>query len=133
LNAIALTDYTSGTDVTTAQMLFYYIQMNGLNSLREIGEDISASTISYYNDRADGFALFLLITMILGIAFLVLTSFLIIPKIFNVNRTNMKVLSLFGYIPPEEVEELADRCEQYIQVYLDEIAARRNYSYIGSK
>ncbi len=107
--------------------------MNGLNSLREIGEDISASTISYYNDRADGFALFLLITMILGIAFLVLTSFLIIPKIFNVNRTNMKVLSLFGYIPPEEVEELADRCEQYIQVYLDEIAARRNYSYIGSK
>jgi len=71
--------------------------------------------------------------MILGIAFLIMVSFIIIPKIFNVNRTNMKVLSLFGYIPPEEVEELADRCEHFIQVYLDEIAARRNYSYVGSR
>jgi len=133
MNSIPLADYTSGTTVTQAQKLFSYIQMNGLNSIREISADISADTISYYNDRADSLSLFLLITMILGIAFLVMTSLLIIPKIFNVNRTNMKVLSLFGYIPPEEVEELADRCEQYIQVYLDEIAARRNYSYIGSR
>lgn len=70
--------------------------------------------------------------MIIGIVFLCLTQLIIIPKIFSVNKTNMKVLSLFGYIPPEEVEELAEKCETYMETFLDEISAKRGYSYLES-
>jgi len=101
-----------------------------LNQLRPNAEFIASSFVNYYNDETDSLSLFHLITLILGIVFLAIPQLFIIPKIFSVNKTNMKVLSLFGYIPPEEVEELAEKCEEYIEVYLDEITARREYSYI---
>lgn len=51
-----------------------------------------------------------------------------IPIVFSVHRTNNKVLSLFGYIPIDEINELAGRCERYIQKYLDEYQERRDFS-----
>jgi len=39
----------------------------------------------------------------------------------------MKVLSLFGYIPPDEVHELARQCQQYLSVYLDDMIIERSF------
>jgi len=54
--------------------------------------------------------------------------FIMLPKIFSVNKTNMKVLSLFGYILPDEIKKLADKCEVYMEEYLDEAAIHKEYS-----
>ncbi len=46
----------------------------------------------------------------------------------------MKVLSLFGYIVPEEVKKLADKCQQYMEDHLDEVDIQKEYSsYLYSK
>lgn len=37
---------------------------------------------------------------------------------FSVIKTNNKVLSLFGYIPIEEIKELTSRCEIFIKDFL---------------
>jgi len=66
--------------------------------------------------------------MLIGIAFLLAAIFIMLPKIFSVNKTNMKVLSLFGYILPDEVQKLADKCENYMEEYLDEAAIHKEYS-----
>jgi len=41
----------------------------------------------------------------------------------------MKVLSLFGYIPFTEVAELANQCERYMNIYLDDFAAKKTYQH----
>lgn len=37
---------------------------------------------------------------------------------FSVIKTNNKVLSLFGYIPIEEIKELTFRCELFTKEFL---------------
>ena len=87
----------------------------------EGSEYSSEAFYQYYYDQPRIFSQFLLTTMIVAITILVLIQLFVIPKIFTVNKTNMKVLSLFGYIPPAEVHELAESCQQYLKTYLDEV------------
>ena len=133
LNDIPLADYHNLGTITDAEKYFYFVTRNGMNQMRINTENIASSIVGFYNNQTDSLSTFLLVTMILGIVFIAVPQLFIIPKIFSVNKTNMKVLSLFGYIPPEEVEELAERCEQFILIYLDEITAKREYSYMESK
>lgn len=119
-----------GTD--SAEIPFYYVQRNGLNALRT-GIKTKADLIyQKYTDRIDYYMRFAIITMSVAILFIIIAQFLMLPKIFSVNKTNMKVLALFGWIPPEEVDELAEKCEHYMITYLDEITAKREDSYYES-
>jgi hypothetical protein len=63
--------------------------------------------------------------MILGIIFLFLSQFVLIPKVFEVHKMNNKVISLFGMIPPEEIRGLAIRCEKFMSGYLEDRADKR--------
>lgn len=44
--------------------------------------------------------------MIAGLAITVICTGLIIPIIFKINSANSVVLSIFGFIPPEDISEL---------------------------
>lgn len=58
--------------------------------------------------------------MILGIIFLVISQVFLIPIVFSVNKTNNKVLSLFGIIPEQEIRVLVSKCENYMSEHLDD-------------
>lgn len=44
--------------------------------------------------------------MIVSVMILIVTHVIVLPILFNVDKTNNKVLSLFGLIPVEEIKEL---------------------------
>ena len=58
--------------------------------------------------------------MILGIIFVFCAQIILVPIVFSVHKTNNKVLSLFGYIPPAEITELAGKCERFIINHLED-------------
>ena len=58
--------------------------------------------------------------MILAIVFLVISQLILIPIVFQVIKTNNRVLSLFGFIPSSEIKELAVKCEKFIQEFLSQ-------------
>ena len=58
--------------------------------------------------------------MILGIVFVLFAQLILVPIVFSVDKTNNKVLSLFGYIPPLEIGELAGKCEKFITNYIED-------------
>jgi len=127
------TEFYDGNQLTQAQISLFYLKESGLEVLRNMSERVSIFYTNYYLSRTEVFSKFDLVTMILGITFIVLAQLIIVPKIFSVNTTNMKVLSLFGYILPQEVQKLADQCENYIYTYLDELALKEDSSYLESK
>ena len=49
---------------------------------------------------------------------LIITQIILIPIVFSVIKTNNKVLSLFGFIPVQEIKELTARCELFIKEFL---------------
>lgn len=55
-----------------------------------------------------------MIIFIVTVSIVSITSFALLPMIFNVNKVRIKVLSLFVDIPQASVDELADRCEEFI-------------------
>jgi len=119
--------------LTEPQRALYFLKESGLETLRNMSERVCDFYINYYLNRRDIFSKFNLISMILGIVFIVVAILIVVPKIFSVNTTNMKVLSLFGYISPQEVQKLADQCEDFIYNYLDELALKEDSSYVESK
>ena len=66
--------------------------------------------------------------MIIGLIILFISQIVLIPIVFSVQRTNNRVLSLFGYIPTREIKELAGRCERFIQKYLEDYQEKKEYS-----
>jgi hypothetical protein len=64
--------------------------------------------------------------MILGIVFLFISQFILIPIVFNVHKTNNRVLSLFGIIPTSEIKELAVKCEKFMVNYLEDKGEKKD-------
>ena len=58
--------------------------------------------------------------MAIAVFFLVISQVILIPIVFQVHKTNNRVMSLFGIIPIAEIKELAAKCERYIQKFLED-------------
>ncbi len=125
---IPFSEFHSADGYTTAESAFYYLRRNGLTTLRAASESVVLQYSGYYEEKSHQMSDFFLATMLVGIVFLLAAMLIMLPKIFSVNKTNMKVLSLFGYILPQEVQKLAEKCEQYMEEHLDEAAFQREYS-----
>lgn len=127
----ALTNVSSGTlntslGSTSTIKNFYYIYYNGLTVLRSGSEDIADVFYGFYKDLASKFLKTTLIIMILGILFLVGSQGILIPIVFNVHKTNNRVLSLFGKIPLTEIKELSVKCENFMQKNLEDNNDKRD-------
>lgn len=108
------------TDIQATQKNFFYVQTNGLGILRRGSIYIASLFFDFYYGLADTFQKEFMVIMILGIIFLCLAIFILIPIVFSVHKTNNRVLSLFGTIPLLEIRELASKCEKYISNFLED-------------
>ena len=61
-----------------------------------------------------------MVFMILGLVILTTSLFLIIPTIYQISKANKMVISVFGYIPVEDIGELIYQSEAYLNIFLDE-------------
>ena len=114
-----MADFRSLT-IGDTQKHFFYLENNGLNVLRDGSIFIANRFYDFYYDLTYKSETKLRIIMILGIVFLTVAIGVLIPIVFSVQKTNNKVLSLFGIIPMIEIKELSDKCEKYINNFLEE-------------
>jgi hypothetical protein len=110
----SLASFLSTSDLDSTVKNFFFVKRNGLGPLRKGSEDTAQQFFSYYSDLTSNYQNRFKIIMIVGLIILVLSQFILIPIVFEVHRTNNKVLSFFGYIPRDEISELAAKCERFI-------------------
>ena len=124
-----LTNSNSETSVKN----FYFLKKNGMGPLRAGSEAEAENFYNYYIRKTETYNTIFLIIMIVGIVILVISEMILIPIVFSVHKTNNRVLSLFGYIPEDEIDELVAKCKEYMESYLDEHKDQRDYSFDGSE
>lgn len=127
----SLTDI-NGTTSVPAVKNFFFVRKNGLGPLRQGSEAEADNFYNYYLDKSDSYNTLFLVLMIVGLVLLVISELILIPIVFSVHKTNNRVLSLFGYIPSNEIDDLAAKCEEYMQNYLEDHKERRDYSFEAS-
>jgi len=120
---------TSDTNVKN----FIFVQKNGLGPLRDGSEKEAEIFYKYYVDKTGDYNVIFVVIMVVGIVVLVISELILIPIVFSVHKTNNRVLSLFGYIPTNEIDQLAAKCEEYMEKYLEDHKERRDYSFEGSE
>ncbi|EGR31396.1 PAS domain S-box family protein [Ichthyophthirius multifiliis] len=106
--------------IDSTQKNFYYIVQNGLSILRQGSEKLSIEIYYYYYNKIIGLETIFIVLMALGISFVILSQFVLIPIIFQIQSANIKVLSLFGMIHISEIKELASKCEVFTGIFLEE-------------
>ncbi|EAR83935.1 PAS domain S-box protein (macronuclear) [Tetrahymena thermophila SB210] len=112
-----LTTPNPGYQESTSKNI-YYLRQNGLFVLKDAAYTIAQNFYNFYYNMVDGYVTNYRVVMIIAIIFLVISQLILIPIVFNVIKTNNRVLSLFGYIPNSEIKELAMKCERFIQDFL---------------
>lgn len=112
---------------------FYFVVKNGLGPLRDGSEKEAEIFYNYYIDKTKDYNTVFVVIMVVGIVVLIISELILIPIVFSVHKTNNRVLSLFGYIPVNEIDQLAAKCEEYMEKYLEDHKERRDYSFEGSE
>jgi len=112
---------------------FYFVVKNGLGPLRDGSEKEAEIFYNYYVGKTSDYNVVFVVIMVVGIVVLVISELILIPIVFSVHKTNNRVLSLFGYIPVNEIDQLAAKCEEYMEKYLEDHKERRDYSFEGSE
>ena len=115
----SLSSFNSTSDVESTIKNLYFVVQNGLGPLRFGSEAIAKIFYDFYYSRLSYWTNTFQLIMILGIIFVFCAQLILIPIIFSVHKTNNKVLSLFGYIPPFEIKELVGKCEIFIVNFLE--------------
>lgn len=129
----SLASFAGSTEVESTVKNFYFVMTNGLGNLRTGAENDSLNYYNFYYDDLNTFNIDFAVMMACGIACLLFFEFLLIPIVFSVQRTNNKVLSLFGYIPISDINELANKCERFMANNLEERTEKRDNSFEKSR
>jgi len=120
------TQLNSTNTIDSTQKNFFFVRRNGLGPLRIGSEAAALSFYDYYKDEADNYREIFMIFMIVSLAVLVISMGVLVPIVFQVHKTNDRVLSFFGYIPIIEIEDLADKCDIYMDRWLEDFKDRGN-------
>ena len=119
---------TSATESTPKN--FFFVKRNGMGPLRKGSQDEAQNFYNFYVKTADDYnsGTFRVI-MIVALIVLLISDMILIPIVFQVHKTNDRVLAFFGYIPISEISELAAKCEQYMQNYIEDHKENKDFSY----
>ena len=128
-----LTTFNNTSTVDSTKKNFYYVNYNGLRPLRWGSENIAMDFYNYYFDRTSTYWITIEIIMIVALVVVAVSMVIIVPFVFSVQKTNNRVLSLFGYIPRNDINLLADKCERYLDTYLEDRDERRDGDYDASQ
>ncbi|CAD8089671.1 unnamed protein product [Paramecium primaurelia] len=119
-NSSAASFNGSVTTVDNTQKNFFYVMTNGLFVLRKGSENIAQRFFDFYSEEINDYQVTFFVIMGVGIFCLVVSAMILIPIVFQVHKTNNMVMSLFGIIPIQEIKELAAKCENYMQEFLED-------------
>lgn len=92
---------------------------NGYGELRAGSEAIGTNIYSFYTCFIQQYQTTFIVMMSVAMAFLVVSQIILIPIVFQVHKTNNRVMSLFGIIPIAEIRELATKAEKYMGKFLE--------------
>jgi PAS domain S-box-containing protein len=107
-------------DVTdSTQASFFFVDRNGLFPLRAQSEYNSEEFHDFYSDRTGNYSTRFRVVLILALIVLAISEAILVPIVFSVHKTATKVLSLFGFITTLEIQDLAMKCEVYMDDYLE--------------
>ena len=129
MRSATLSYFVNPTDTQTTLKNFYYVRRNGLGALRNASENTCNEFYSFYAISIKNFMEKFLILALVAIAIVILTNSASLPIISSLHQTNKKVLSMFGYIPTDNINNLAVKCERYIRDYLEDRSGRRDFSF----
>ena len=129
----ATSSFTSNSLLDSTSRSFYFATRNGYGPLRQKSEDNAVSFVNYYSGRSDTFTNELRVFMIIAIIMVIISSFIILPVVFSINKTAMQVLSLFGYIPMREINDMIYKCEKYLDDNLDDHAQAQSSSVLDGE
>ena len=103
-----------------ADRAFFLIRENGLRSLRQGSEDIADEVFEFYMNEFELHKKKILIVYGVGVVVVLIGTILLIPIVFKVLRTNKMVMSLFGKIRMEDIQELTERCDDFLNTLVKE-------------
>lgn len=128
----SLTSLTNGpTDPAVKN--FFFVRKNGLGPLRDVSEKEAENFYNYYLTKSDNYNILFLILMIVGLALLIVSELILLPIIFSIHRTNICMLSLFGYIPSNDVNALINAYDDYMENYLADYQEWRDPSIVDGE
>ncbi len=121
------------SDFETTQKNFYFVRRNGLGPLRVAGESHAQKFYLVYRERTEKYNKDFIALMVIGIILPFLAMLVLVPIVTSLHKTNKKVLSMFGFIPTNEINELANKCEKFILTHLEDRSERRDFSFDCNK
>jgi len=125
----SLTSIVSNVATDSTPKNYFFVRRNGFGPLRVGSQEESDNFYNYYIDRAGSYDNTFRAIMIVALVVLVISDLILIPIVFQVHKTNDRVLSFFGFIPITEISELAAKCEQYMLNYIEDHKEHKDYSY----
>lgn len=120
-----LDSFSQTSSANSTDQNFYFVASNGIDSLRIGSESESSQFYQYYTEQIKDQKLKFLIMMACGLGVMAIGVLLILPIVFSVQKTTNKVLSLFGYIPVDDIRVLAMKCEDFMIDHLGETRTER--------
>jgi hypothetical protein len=82
-----------------------------------------------YRNRTDTYKKKFIALMVVGIVLPFFAMLVLVPIVTSLQKTNKKVISMFGFIPTNEINELANKCEKFIVNNLEDRTERRDFSF----
>ncbi|EGR31957.1 PAS domain S-box family protein [Ichthyophthirius multifiliis] len=116
-----LTDFIqlNQNEYSYTQQYFYYVNQNGLFSIRQGAEQLALIYNNFYISLIDNFFDIFMIIMIIAIFLITFSLIIIIPIIINVQKSSYGVLGFFAAVPIKELEIFANKCDEYIKTYIE--------------
>lgn len=118
-NSASLTEFYVVDVTDSTQASFFFVDRNGLFPLRVQSEYNSEEFHDFYSDRTGNYSSRFRVILILALIVLAISEAILVPIVFSVHKTATKVLSLFGFITTAEIQDLAMKCEVYMDDYLE--------------
>jgi len=129
IRSATLAQIISSSSTESTPKNYFFVRRNGYGPLRVGSEAESVNFYNYYTDRAGSYDNTFRAIMIVALIVLVISDMILIPIVFQVHKTNDRVLSFFGFIPISEISELAAKCEQYMLNFIEDHKEHKDYTY----
>ncbi|EGR31213.1 PAS domain S-box family protein, partial [Ichthyophthirius multifiliis] len=100
---------------TQTLIKYYYIQENGVFNLRNASEKRSNLFYDYYLTNLNDQLKVYQIIFIIIVTFIILVMIILIYINFQVVSNNSRIISLFGHITFNEIQQLIIKCESYLK------------------
>jgi len=117
----SLADLALVASTNNARKNFYFIRRNGFGPIRAATTSASNQFKEHFHWLIEHHDKQYLTIMIVCLAVLVFSLVILIPVTNLVYKTNDRAMSLFGYLSLKDIDSMAEKCEEFLENYLQDI------------